>query len=424
MTAVTTAPAASRAPSSARRRARSVLSWVLLGFALLLIAQWVCDAPGLSSSSTWGSALRLTVPIAVVAVGALYSERAGVINVGLEGMMIGGTWGAGLFGWFGGPWVALIGGVVGGLVFGLLMAVLCLELGLNQLVVGVAINVLAAALARFLSDIVFSGLDGGNVARSPRIEGNVPRVSLPFLSGGFGTPDPLRDLEATGIPVLSPLAGIVGGLTRDVSLAAIIGLALIPLTAFVLWRTRFGLRMRASGEEPAALQALGGHVHRTRYLAVLVGSGMAGFAGGYLVLISQGYVENQVAGRGFIGLATLIFGNWMPGGVFAGSALFGFSDAVGLGRPETFRGMLFVLGAVFVVLGAVRLRRRLGVRAAVPSLILGAVLLVAALVLPLPSALATAAPYLVTLAVLVVAGTRMRPPRALGRFFPRQNSSR
>ncbi|CAH0185552.1 ABC transporter permease [Microbacterium sp. Bi128] len=407
MSAVTTVPAASRSADARRVRARTVLSWVLLGFGLILIASWVCDAPGIASSSTWGSALRLTVPIAVVAIGALYSERAGVINVGLEGMRIGGTWGAGLFGWFGGPWMALVGGVIGGLVLGLLMAVLCLELGLNQLVVGVAINVLAAALARFLSDIVFNGIDGGSVARSPRIEGNVPRVSLPFLSGGFGTPDPLRDLEASGIPVLSQFAGIVGGLTRDVSLAAIIGLALIPLTALILWRTRFGL-----------------HVHRTRYLAVLVGSGMAGFAGGYLVLISQGYVENQVAGRGFIGLATLIFGNWMPGGVFAGSALFGFSDAVGLGRPETFTAMLFVLGAVFLVLGGLRLRRGLGVRAAVPSLVLGVVLLAAALVIPLPSALATAAPYLVTLAVLVVAGTRMRPPRALGRFFPRRNSSR
>jgi len=271
---------------------------------------------------------------------------------------------------------------------------------------------------------VFSGIDGGSVARSPRIDGNVPRVSLPFLSGGFGTPDPLRDLEAGGIPVVSQLAGIVGGLTRDVSVAAIIGLALIPLTALVLWRTRFGLRMRASGEEPAALQALGGHVHRTRYLAVLVGSGMAGFAGGYLVLISQGYVENQVAGRGFIGLATLIFGNWMPGGVFAGSALFGFSDAVGLGRPETFTAMLFVLGAVFLVLGGLRLRRGAGIRSAAPSLILGVLLLVSALFVPLPSALASAAPYLVTLAVLVVAGTRMRPPRALGQFFPRRNSSR
>jgi simple sugar transport system permease protein len=110
--------------------------------------------------------------------------------------------------------------------------------------------------------------------------------------------------------------------------------------------------------------------------------------------------------------------------VFAGSALFGFSDAVGLGRPETFTAMLFVLGAVFLVLGLLRLRRGAGIRSATPSLVLGVLLLVAALFVPLPSALASAAPYLVTLAVLVVAGTRMRPPRALGRFFPRRNSSR
>ena len=407
-----------------RARLRQAALWTLTGFALFVAAGYIVDAPGITSSSTWGSALRLTVPIAVVAIGALYSERAGVINVGLEGMMIGGTWGAGVFGWLWGPWAALLGGVLGGLVFGLLMAVLCLELGLNQLVVGVSINVLAAALARFLSDIVFRGVDGGSVARSPRFEGNLPRLSLPVLSGGLGTPDLLQDADNSGIPLLSQLAGILGGLTRDVSLAAVIGLALVPLTAFILWRTRFGLRMRASGEEPAALQALGGRVHRTRYVAILTGSALAGFAGGYLVLISQGYVENQVSGRGFIGLATLIFGNWMPGGVFAGSALFGFSDAVGLGRPETFRAMILILGAIFVILGVQRLLRAAGRAASMPSIVLGAVLVLVALFVPLPTALATAAPYLVTLAVLVVAGTRMRPPRALGAFFPRRNSQR
>lgn len=411
------------AVSIARRvRIRRVLGWSLAGFALFIVAGYICDAPGITSSATWGSALRLTVPIAVVAIGALYSERAGIINVGLEGMMIGGTWGAGLCGWLWGPWAALLGGVAGGLVFGIVMAVLCLELGLNQLVVGVSINVLAAAMTRFLSDIVFTGVSGASIARGPRIDGSVPRVSVPFLSGGLGTPDALRGLEDSGIPVLAQFAGIVGGLTRDVSLAAVIGLALVPATAFILWRTRFGLAMRASGEEPAALQALGGHVHRTRYIAVLTGSALAGFAGGYLVLISQGYVENQVAGRGFIGLATLIFGNWMPGGVFAGSALFGFSDAVGLGRPATFRAMILVLGAIFVLLGCMRMLRKAGKAASLPSIILGAAMLLVALFVPLPSELPTAAPYLVTLAVLTVAGTRMRPPRALGRFFPRRNS--
>jgi ABC-type uncharacterized transport system permease subunit len=198
----------------------------------------------------------------------------------------------------------------------------------------------------------------------------------------------------------------VGGLTREVSLAAILGLLLIPLTAYILWRTPFGLRWRAAGEQPAALQALGGSVHRTRWVAVLVGSGLAGFAGGYLALISQAYVENQTAGRGFIGLATLIFGNWMPSGVFLGSSLFGFSDAVGLGRPETFKALLFILAIVFVAIGLSRMfagRRRGGL-------------------VPLPSELPTAAPYLVTLAVLVVAGTKMRPPAALGHLFPRKNS--
>nr|BFF14289.1 hypothetical protein GCM10025699_55920 [Microbacterium flavescens] len=164
-------------------------------------------------------------------------------------------------------------------------------------------------------------------------------------------------MEGSDLPVVAQIGGLLGGLTRDVSLAAVIGLLVIPIVAWILWKTPFGLRWRAAGEEPAALQALGGSVHRTRWIAVLVGSGLAGFAGGYLTLISQGYIENQTAGRGFIGLATLIFGNWTPSGVFFGASLFGISDAVGIGRPETLRALVFVLAVVFAVLGLVRLRR-------------------------------------------------------------------
>ncbi|MGZ0710584.1 ABC transporter permease (plasmid) [Coraliomargarita sp. W4R53] len=421
MNATTTfAPLALPSPTRVFAR-RAVVRWGLLGLALLMIAQYLADAPGITASSTWGSALRLTVPIAVAAMGGLFSERAGIINVGIEGMMVGGTWMAGLFGWLWGPWAALLGGVVGGLVFGVLMAVLCVEMGINQLVVGVSINVIAVAVARFLSDVVFGGVDGGTIARSPRIDGSLPQVSLPFLSGGWGTTDLFRVLETSGLPVLSQLGGILGGLTRDVSLTAIIGLALIPLTSYILWRTKFGLRWRASGERPAALQALGGNVHAVRWAAVLAGSALAGFAGGYLVLMSQMYVENQVAGRGFVALATLIFGNWMPGGVFAGSALFGFSDAVGLGRPETLRALVFVVGGVFLAMAVQRIAQQ-RYRSAIAPGVLGGLLIVVFIWVPLPAAISSAAPYLVTLAVLVVAGSRMRPPAALGVAVGRGNS--
>ncbi|WP_187977526.1 ABC transporter permease [Mycetocola sp. JXN-3] len=415
------------APSARTRlsthRVRQVLSWVLFGLGLLILARYLADAPGITASSTWGSALRLTVPIAVVAMGGLFSERSGVINVGLEGMMIGGTWMAGLFGALAGPWAALLGGIIGGLIFGVLMAVLCIEMGINQLIVGISINVIAAAVARFASDIVFTQMDGGSVARSPRIGADVPHVSVPFLSGGLGTPDLAQSMESSGVPVLSQIGGVLGGLTRDVSVAALIGLALIPITAWILWKTPFGLRWRSAGEEPLALQALGGSVHGTRWASVLAGSALAGFAGGYLTLISQGYIENQTAGTGFIGLATLIFGNWMPSGVFYGSALFGFSDAVGLGRPETLRALVFLLAIVFTLLGVRRLTRvgdARRVRAGLPSLILGVILLIVFVLVPLPTELSSAAPYLVTLAVLVVAGSRMRPPAALGKLVARR----
>lgn len=419
--AVALAPAGAGVRDGARVRWRGAVRWILLGVALLMIAQYLAEAPGLTASSTWGSALRLTVPIAVAAMGGLFSERAGIINVGIEGMMVGGTWMAGLFGWIWGPAAALLGGMVGGLIFGVLMAVLCVEMGINQLVVGVSINVIAVAVARFLSDVVFDGVDGGTIARSPRIDGSLPNVSVPFLSGGWGTPNIMGDWEASGIPLISQIGGIVGGLTRDVSVAALIGLAMVPLTSYLLWKTRFGLRWRAAGERPAALQSLGGDVHAVRWAAVLTGSAMAGFAGGYLVLMSQMYVENQTAGRGFVALATLIFGNWMPGGVFAGSALFGFSDAVGLGRPETLRALVFVLGGVFLALAVQRLARR-AARTAIAPAVLGALLIVVFVAVPLPAALASATPYLVTLAVLVVAGSRMRPPAALGAMISRRNS--
>ncbi|MBT0768459.1 ABC transporter permease [Kineosporia sp. J2-2] len=403
------------------RRPARFLGLALGGLLLLVLARYAVGAPGITASATWGSALRLTVPILVVALGGLYCERAGVINVGLEGMMVAGTWTGGLCGWHFGPWAALLGGMLGGLLVGAMMAFLCVELGLNQLVVGVAVNVVAAAAARFCSEIAFQGVDGGTIARSPRIDGALPEVGIPFLSGGFGTADALASLERANLPVLSQFAGIVGGLTRDVSLAALIGLALVPASAYLLWRTPFGLHWRAAGEEPAALTALGGHVQRTRWIAVCTGGALAGFAGGYLVLVSRAYVEGQTAGRGFIGLATLIFGNWTPSGLSAGAALFGLSDAVGLGRPETFRALLLVLGVVFAGLGVARLRSA-GVRPALAPLLLGTAVLVVVAVVPLPAELPTAAPYLVTLAVLVVSGRTMRPPAALGRFVPRRTS--
>ena len=152
-----------------------------------------------------------------------------------------------------------------------------------------------------------------------------PELSLPLLSSG---PDLLGDLEQQHWFLISDAAGLLRGLTSGVSILTLLAVLLVPVVLLVLWRTAFGLRLRSCGENPVAADSLGVPVYRFKYIAVIISGALAGLGGVFLVDFADIYREGQTGGRGFIGLAALIFGNWRPGGLAVGAGLFGYSDAL------------------------------------------------------------------------------------------------
>lgn len=394
---------------------------LLLGAVLLVgmsaVRVWT-GANELTSSGTFGAALRLAVPILLAGLGGLYAERTGVVNIGLEGMMILGTW----FGaWAGvefGPWWGVALGVVGGALGALIHAVASVTFGVNQIVSGVAINIIAAGVARFLSVVAFTG-QGGGATQSPQVPVGLPRFTMPFLAGGglFGweTPDLLGWLERQHWFLVGDLAGLVGGLVRNLSVLTILTILLVPATFLFLWRTRLGLRMRSAGENPWAAESLGVRVYTMKYLGVLISGGLAGLAGAFLVFEAAGiYREGQTGGRGFIGLAAMIFGNWRPAGVGTAAGLFGYADALNLRSSAAIHALLLFISAALIVLGVRYAWRRRVVGAAV-ALGVGALMLVwYAVTETVARELIFITPYVATLLVLTVASQRLRPPAADG----------
>ena len=156
--------------------------------------------------------------------------------------------------------------------------------------------------------------------QSPPVS-DVGRITLPWLSDWLG------EIEAKGWFFVSDLAGIIRGFCTNLSLLSVLAAVLIALSGFVLWRTRFGLRLRSVGEAPYAAESLGVNVFWYKYIAVMVSGGLAGLAGAFLV-VGLKFQDGQTGGRGFIGLAAMIFGNWRPGGMAMGAGLFGYTDGV------------------------------------------------------------------------------------------------
>src|SRR4051812_30819358 len=223
--------------------------WLALGAVVLLsVVRLISGQDALTSSSTMSAALLLAVPIGLAALGGLFSERAGVVNIGLEGMMILGTWGAGWAGYQWGWAAALVGGLLFGVLGGLLHAVATVTFGVDHVVSGVAINILAAGIARFLSELLYTDNPaGGGVTQSPALSSKPPVLSLPVLSAG---PDLLGDLEGKHWFLVSDLAGVLRGATQGVGVLTLVAVLLIPASYLLLWRTAFGLRLRACGENP------------------------------------------------------------------------------------------------------------------------------------------------------------------------------
>ena len=272
------------------------------------------------------SAMRLMTPLLLACLAGLYSERAGVFDIGLEGKMLMAAFASASVAYAtGSAWAGLLAGITGAVALALLHGLASITFRGNQLISGVAINFLASGLTVLLGQKIFE-LGG----RTPSLSGaaRFDAITLPFA-------DSLRP-----VPVIGPIyAELISGHTILVYVA----FAIVPLTWWVLYRTRFGLRLRAVGENPASVYTAGVSVTRLRYAAVLICGLLCGLAGAYLATgISAGFVKEMTAGRGFIALAALIFAKWRPWSALGATFLFGLLEAVANRFPNLDLGFVTV----------------------------------------------------------------------------------
>ncbi len=233
---------------------------ILAALTGMAIARELANANDLTSSGTVAATLRLSAPLICAGLAALWAERVGIVNIGIEGMMILGTWFGAYGAWKYGPWVGLLLGILGGSLGGMVHAVATVRFNVDHVISGVAINILAAGSTRFLAEQVFTPA-GGSISQSPPQRSAIQSIDLPFITGGhiFGwkSPDVTGWFEQRHWFLISDAAAVVRGVGREVSLATLLVLALVPLSGWILWRTRFGLRLRSSGEAPYAASSLG-----------------------------------------------------------------------------------------------------------------------------------------------------------------------
>lgn len=399
--------------------------WVLGAFGivfLLSITQQFAklETSDLTSSGTWIIALAWSIPILMAGLGGIFSERTGIVNIGLEGMLILGTW----FGAYGtlvyGPWWGMVMAAVAGAFGGLLLAVATVTYNVDHIIAGVAINIMAPGITRFLASIHFPDR-GGSITQSPTITG-VSNFSFPFLAGGkiggWRSPDMLGAMEDWDWFFVSDFAGIARGFVSGMSWLTLLAFLIVPAATFLLWKTAFGLRLRSCGENPHAADSLGVNVYKYKYYGVIIGGALAGFGGGFLAVQLSGlYREGQTLGKGFIGLATMIFGNWRPVGTALGGLLFGFAETLRLRDPSAAHGLLLL---VVIVLGLLMIRAilRRNVRAATWLGVTGAAILVWYLSTDsVPNQLPRITPNIAVLVVLIFATSRLRMPAADGQPY-------
>jgi general nucleoside transport system permease protein len=327
-------------------------------------------------------------------------------------MMIMGTWGAGFLGWHFGPWGALLGGLLGGVIGGAFLALATVTFAVDQTVAGVAINIASFGLCRYLAGIFFDGKgsegDLGTIADSPSVRTFGSKFSIPGIGNW------LQTIEDKRWFLISDLAGIVRGFTVEVAWSSVLLLLLVPVVWYLVWRTPFGLRLRSSGEKPAAAESLGVNVIKTRWIAVLMSGGLAGLGGAWIVLDSLKYQQGMTASRGFLGIAAMIFGNWMPGLMAIGALLFSFSQSVGFQLGLESRAVIGAVGLAFLVSALWSVAKKRVVPAVALGVVGAGVTAYAFANETINDALIKALPYLLTLIVLVVASKRQRPPAAAG----------
>jgi simple sugar transport system permease protein len=375
--------------------------------AVLSLVRIVTGANELDSAGTIAAAIGFAIPIGMAGLGGLWSERSGVVNIGLEGMMILGTWGAGWAGTTYGPWWGLVAGTLFGALGGALHAVATVTFGVDQIVSGVAINLLGLGVTQYLSALVWPG----QPTQSPSIPA-IPTFTLPGIS------DAAKSISQQGWFFVSDVASIVRAITFQVPYTTVIAIALLPITFFILWRTAFGLRLRSCGEAPYAAESLGVNVYLHKYVAVVVSGGLAGFGGAVLATVLSGiYREGQTQGQGFIGLAAMIFGNWRVGGLGAGSLLFGYTQAMQLRSGEAVHALLLVIVIGLVALAAWQLYRRRFLPGVLSLVMAGLVYFWFASTDSVPDQVSYVTPYVATLLVLSLASQRLRMPAADGKPY-------
>lgn len=306
-----------------------VVAFLVFGFLV-----WAAAGSSLNLAGALGNAVLLAVPITLGAFSGILSERAGVVNIAIEGMMLMGAMVGALVGSVtGSMWIGLAAAIVSGLLLALVHAWLSINYKINQIISGTVINIFATGFTSFISAKflqVYQNLNSAPI---------FPRWPVPLLA----------DI---------PLIGPVFFNTNLFVYAMFIFMIILQVALFY---TRWGLRLRSVGEHPKAADTLGINVFRTRYMAVALSGMMAGLAGGYFTLGSVGrFDEMMTAGRGFIGLAAMIFGNWNPIGAFGAGLLFGMADSIasklsilGSTIPPQFMSMAPYITTMIVLAGVI-----------------------------------------------------------------------
>jgi general nucleoside transport system permease protein len=258
----------------------------------------------LVTANLWQSVLALSALLLLPALGGVISERSGVVNIAMEGMMLTGAF----FAVYAdlhlhNPWLAALVAMLAGALMALIHAVVSIRFRADQIVSGIAINIFAAGITVFLVNRVYGLQDVGHINTSE----SLPNIAVPGLSS---------------IP-------FVGQVVFNQNVIVYVALILLVLTHIVLFRTRLGLRIRAVGEHPQAADTAGINVFRLRYGAVITSGILSGLAGAYLAIgISNTFVPNMTDGRGYIALAAMIFGKWTPFGAFGACLIFGLGEAI------------------------------------------------------------------------------------------------
>lgn len=304
-----------------------------LAFAVVAFLVWATADKAFSLTGMLQATMVRAVPIALGGLAGVLCERVAVINIAIEGMLLAGAFTGALMGSLIGGWGGLVSAVVIGGIFGFLLAMLVVTYRMDQIIAGVVINLFVLGLTSYVSSQVFA---------EHRFLNNAPVF------------------RAWKIPILGDIP-VIGPMLFQQNLFVYGALVLVAVATYYLFHTRHGLRARAVGEHPRAADTLGINVYWTRYLHVTLGGMVAGFGGAWFTLGSVGrFDENMTGGRGYIGLAAMIFGRWHPVGALAAALVFGFADSLqqklallGTPIPSEFLAMSPYIATIIVVAGLV-----------------------------------------------------------------------